>query len=60
MVRAQPGIGPADVTAGSGASVTVGDGTTANFLEAVREMEFQMLDMDLVPEDLSFLSIGFR
>ncbi len=33
---------------------------TVDFLEAVREMEFQMLDMDLGLADLSFLSNGFK
>ncbi len=33
---------------------------TVDFLEAVKEMEFQMLDMDLGLADLSFLSNGFK
>ncbi len=36
------------------------EAATVDFLEAVREMEFQMLDMDLGLADLSFLSNGFK
>jgi hypothetical protein len=55
-------VGRVEVTGRAGdvsdAEATVA--ATVDFLEAVREMEFQMLDMDLGLADLSFLSNGFK
>jgi hypothetical protein len=56
-------VGRAEVTGRAGDvsdAEAVAATATVDFLEAVREMEFQMLDMDLGPADLSFLSNGFK
>ncbi len=54
-------MGRADVTGRAGdVSDAEVEAAIVDFLEAVREMEFQMLDMDLGLADLSFLSNGFK
>jgi len=63
MLRGSQGVATADGTGRDEDGVSeaeVAVGPDADFLEAVKEMEFQMLDMDLGLGDLSFLSSGFR